>query len=329
MSRTVCFFVEGVDAEALQRIEFYAQDIRILRDAGFDIQFASRLSDLRPADLFFVWWWTWALAPIVYAKLLRRPVIVTGVLDVNYYQPRPWWHKAGMRRAFAMADANVFTSELELRELPRMFRVRNPSYVPLTVDDASYSPNGRRRDNLVCTVGWLQQPNATRKCIAEVIRAAALVHERRPDARFVIAGAKGNFADEAAALIRDVGADGYVQLPGAISREEKIRLMRECAVYLQPTRYEGFGLAILEAMSCGAPVVTSPSGAVPEVVGDTALMVDGTSPASIADGVLRYLDSPTLREEMGRRARRRAVERFRYAERRDKMIALIERLVTT
>jgi glycosyltransferase involved in cell wall biosynthesis len=328
MSRKACFFVEGVDAAALERIEFYAQDIRILKDAGFEIDFVSKLHELRPADLYYVWWWTWALAPIAYAKMLRRPVLVTGVLDINYYAGRPWWHQAGMRRAFALADANVFTSELECRDLPARFYVRNPSYVPLTVDDVAYSPNGQRDDGLVCTVGWLQQPNATRKCLAEVIQAAALAHQRRPDVRFVIAGARGNFADEAEALVRRLNAEAYITLPGAISRDEKIRLMRECAVYLQPTRYEGFGLAILEAMSCGAPVVTSPCGAVPEVVGDTALLVDGASPTSIADGLLQCLENPSLRETMSHSARRRAVDRFQYAQRRDKMIPLIERLMT-
>jgi glycosyltransferase involved in cell wall biosynthesis len=327
MSRRACFFVEGVDAAALQRVEFYAQDIQILTDAGFEIDFVSKLHQLRPADLYFVWWWTWALAPIMYAKLLRRPVLVTGVLDINYYDERPWWHQAGMRRAFALADANVFTSELECRDIARRFPVRNPSYIPLTVDSALYSPNGKRDDRLVCTVGWLQQPNATRKCLVEVIHAAAMVHERRPDVRFVVAGAKGNFAVEAASLVRTLGAEGYIDLPGAVSKEEKIRLMRECAVYLQPTRYEGFGLAILEAMSCGAPVVTSPRGAVPEVVGDAALLVDGTSPAAIADGLLQYLNDPMLRATMGEKARRRAVERFQYSERRDKMIPLIEQLM--
>ncbi len=327
MKRKACFFVEGVDAEALQRVEFYAQDVQILQDAGFEIDFVSKLHELRPADLFFVWWWTWALAPITFAKLLRRPVIVTGVLDINYYESRPWWHQAGMRRAFALADANVFTSELELRELPQRFRVNNPSYIPLTVDHVSYSPNGQRSGNLVCTVGWLQQPNATRKCIAEVIQAAALVHEQRPDARFVIAGAKGNFADEAAALVERLGAGTYIDLPGAVSREAKIRLMQNCAIYLQPTRYEGFGLAILEAMSCAAPVVTSPRGAVPEVVGDTALLVDGSSPTSIADAVLRCLGNAALREQMSHKARTRAVEQFQYSARRDKMIALIDRVM--
>jgi glycosyltransferase involved in cell wall biosynthesis len=256
-------------------------------------------------------------------------VLVTGTLDVNYYQSRPWWHKLAMRRAFALSDANVFVSELERREIPRLFSVRNPFCIPHCVDSSAYSPNGQRGDSLVCSVAWLQQPNATRKCVAELIHAAALVHEVRPDVRFVIAGAKGNFADEAAALVRGLNAESYVQLPGAISKEEKIRLMQECAVYLQPTRYEGFGLAILEAMSCGAPVVTSPRGAVPEVVGDAALLVDGTSPASIADGVLRCLNNPSMRDDLGRRARARAVAEFPYTVRRDKLLALIERLLTT
>jgi len=327
MTRKVCFFVEGLDVAALKRIEFYAQDIQILEEAGFEIDFVSKLHELRPADLFFIWWWTWALAPIAYAKVLRRPTIVTGTVDINYYDARPWWHRALMRRAFATADANVFVSEMERREIPERFSVRNPFYAPHCVDHVSYSPDGARSNNLIFTVGWLQQPNATRKCLVEVIRAAALVHERRPDVRFVIAGARGNFADDAAALVRQLGADGYIDLPGAVSKEEKIRLMRECTVYLQPTRYEGFGLAILEAMSCGAPVVTSARGAVPEVVGDTALLVDGTAPSSIADGLLQYLGNPSLRETMGRSARHRAVERFQYAQRRDKMIPLIEELM--
>ena len=327
MGRKACFFVEGVGAEALNRIEFYAQDIQILTDAGFEIEFVSKLQNLRPADLFFVWWWTWALAPIAYAKLIGRPVLVTGVLDVNYYRPRPWWHKVGMRRAFALADANVFCSEMELREIPRMFPVKNPSFIPLTVDHVAYTPGGERSDSLVVTVGWLQQPNATRKCLAEVIRAAALVHEKRPDVRFVVAGAKGNWAEDAAALVSELGATDYIELPGAISRDDKIRLMQDCAVYLQPTRYEGFGLAILEAMSCGAPVITSPEGAVPEVAGDAARFVDGASPHSIAEGLLQCLDSPALREQMSQRARRRVVEKFQYVERRDKMIALIDHLM--
>ena len=298
---------------------------RFSRDAGYEVELVTNPARLRRADLFFVWWWTWALAPIATAKTLRRPVIVTGVLDVDYYRNRPAWHRALMRRAFALADANVFTSRLEFAEIPKMFPVRNPHCIPLTVDSEAYRPGETRRDDLVGTVGWLQQPNATRKCIAEVIEAAVAIHETHPKMRFVIAGAKGNYADEAASLTKRLGADGYIDFPGAISRDDKIRLMQECSIYLQPTRYEGFGLAILEAMACGCPIVTSAEGAVPEVAGDTAVMVDGSSPGAIADGLRQFLGNPDLRERMGQRARERALDLFQYSARRDAMHSIIER----
>jgi hypothetical protein len=122
MTRRVCFFVKGLSERRWNGSSSNAQDVQILKDAGFEIDLVFKVRQLRPADLYFVWWWTWALAPIMYAKALSRTVIVTGVLDINYYQERPWWHQAGMRRAFALADANVFTSELEYRELPRLFK---------------------------------------------------------------------------------------------------------------------------------------------------------------------------------------------------------------
>ena len=54
----------------LRRVEFYAQDLRILADLGFDVRIATKLTELRPADLYFVWWWTWAFFPVLITRLL-------------------------------------------------------------------------------------------------------------------------------------------------------------------------------------------------------------------------------------------------------------------
>jgi glycosyltransferase involved in cell wall biosynthesis len=311
-----CFFVKGVAVDDLERIEFYAQDVKSLRDAGYDVRFATRIRDLRRADVFYVWWWTWAFIPVLFAKICRRPVIVSGVLDINYYAGRPWWHRLLMRLAFAIADRNVFTSRMEFDDLPSRFFVRHPAYAPLTVDTREYRPDGEREPALIGTVAWLQQPNVTRKCVVELIRAAAIVHRTHPEVRFVLAGAHGNFADAARSLVHELDADSYIALPGAITRAEKVRLMQSCTVYLQPTRYEGFGLAILEAMSCGAPVLTSAAGAVPEVVGDAALVVDGTNPEHIATELRRILSDHALRRDLSTRARARVESTFPYERRR-------------
>jgi glycosyltransferase involved in cell wall biosynthesis len=118
-----------------------------------------------------------------------------------------------------------------------------------------------------------------------------------------------------------------VEFPGVISREQKISLMQHCKIYVSPSWYEGFGLTILEAMSCGAPVISSPVGAVPEVVGDAGLLVDGTSPEAIADAVNRYAEDATLREEVGRRGRIRAETEFPYSRRKRDLAKVIADLL--
>ena len=98
-------------------------------------------------------------------------------------------------------------------------------------------------------------------------------------------------------------------------------------MYLQPSRYEGFGLAILEAMSCAARMLPSAVGAVPEVVGDTALFCDGESPRSIADAVLFAQHHRDQAEQMGSRARLRAVRLFPNERRTTELSAIVDELI--
>ena len=108
-----------------------------------------------------------------------------------------------------------------------------------------------------------------------------------------------------------------IEFTGVISRADKIRLMQRCKLYLSPSRYEGFGLAILEAMSCGAPMISSRVGALPEVVGDAGLLLDETTPQTIGDAANMLLDRDEYRIQMSEWARARACGLFPLSRRRD------------
>ena len=73
-----------------------------------------------------------------------------------------------------------------------------------------------------------------------------------------------------------------------------------------PSFYEGFGLPLLEAMACGTPVVAARAGALPEVAGDAAILVDPSDPASVADGILRLVVDETTRQTCRTRGLNRA-----------------------
>lgn len=330
----VCFYAPVTDREILGRVEFYRQDLEALKRGGFDVVVATRWSELpRDADAYVIWWWTWAWQPLLVARFGRRPAIVTGVFDYRWPEPgldyvnRPFWERLLMRLALRTADANVFVAEFEHRQVTAALPVTRPSCVPLGVDTARYAPGTAPREPFVLTIGWLQAENARRKCMFEVVRAAALVLRQHPRLRFVIAGVQGTAFAPLQALAAELGIAERLEWPGRIEEADKIRLLQTCGVYLQPSIYEGFGLAILEAMSCGAAVVSSPVGAVTEVVGDAGRLVDGRSPDRIAEAVGELLADPGRAAALGRAARARAETLFPLARRQQGLAAVVtERL---
>ena len=115
---------------------------------------------------------------------------------------------------------------------------------------------------------------------------------RRAGARLLVAGGWSGAGAEAL---------------GRVSDEELRDLYRGATVYLDPTRYEGFGYGVLEAMACGAPVVASRVTSIPEVVGDAGLLCAPGSVEAFADAVRGLLDDAELRA----RLRERGLERAR------------------
>jgi glycosyltransferase involved in cell wall biosynthesis len=168
--------------------------------------------------------------------------------------------------------------------------------------------------------------NSVRKCAAQAIRAVALLSGERPNLKLVMAGERGDDHPALSALVNELGLGDRVTFPGRITLDEKVLLLQRCAVYLQPSLFEGFGLAAAEAMSCGAPVITSDVGAVREVCADTVRYVDGSNPDDIATEVRFLLDRPVEREILGQSARRRIVELFSPERRRRGIAATIQEI---
>jgi glycosyltransferase involved in cell wall biosynthesis len=97
-------------------------------------------------------------------------------------------------------------------------------------------------------------------------------------------------------FVRQGALPDGVSLLGYVDKAELRRLYAGAAAFVYPGIYEGFGLPIVEAMACGAPVVTSTTGAAPEIAGGAALLVDPFDPASIEAGIDRAVQPGTAAE---------------------------------
>ena len=115
-----------------------------------------------------------------------------------------------------------------------------------------------------------------------------------------------------------------VHLPGRVP--DVAAWLRRASVYVQPSRWEGFGLAVLEAMISGLPVVATNVSSLPELVvdGETGVLVPPDDPAALAAGIERALASP----QMGAAGRERAVREFSVSKMADRTAALYTDLLS-
>ena len=146
------------------------------------------------------------------------------------------------------------------------------------------------------------------KNLHSLLRAFAPVRARHPALRLVVAGAKldQDYYDGALALVAELGLADAVRFTGRLPAEELRALYRRCLLFVFPSTAETFGMPLVEAMACGAPVASSNATAMPEIVGDAALLFDPRDEAAITDALCRLIDSPGLRADLSRAALRRA-----------------------
>ena len=148
-----------------------------------------------------------------------------------------------------------------------------------------------------------------RKNLATLVAAFG----RLPDALrqthlLVVAGAEGWLRVDPESLAAAAGVGDRLRCLGAVDEADLPLLYAGAAAFAYPSLYEGFGLPPLEAMACGAPVVTSNTSSLPEVVGEAAVLVDPTSVDSVRDGLAAVLADGERRRALRAAGLARAAE---------------------
>jgi len=188
-------------------------------------------------------------------------------------------------RSVARADRVLAVSEWTKRDLVERYGVAGEKVVvtPNGVDEI-FHPNGATptRPPYALFVGAIQP----RKDPLTALEALALLSD---DLGLVVVGPEKRGADEVRTAVTRLGLDSRVEFAGHVELDELAALYRGAACLVFPSRYEGFGLPVLEAMASGTPVVAAATGALPEIAGDAAVLVEPADPAALAGGIERAL----------------------------------------
>jgi glycosyltransferase involved in cell wall biosynthesis len=252
------------------------------------------------------------LSPANFGPLaIRRQVIViqnalsVGALDRRLAKKLYW---AALRLVTLLSLALVRQAIAVSRYAADTARCRLlPQAEPVIVHhgvDAAFVPGTAPREDFLLAVGDLY----VQKNLHGLLEALPLVRVRRRSIRLGIAGEAidGDYAARLSRLVAERGLGDCVEFLGRRTKDELITLYQRCAIFVFPSTEESFGMPLVEAMACGAPVVASRSAATPEIAGDAALLCDAESPESLADAILAVLDDANLRTDLQRRALDRA-----------------------
>lgn len=206
------------------------------------------------------------------------------------------------RHAAERSDLIIAVSRFTAHQVEHLLKIE-PARIRVIPHGVRISQNAAgERENLVLTVGAIQK----RKNIARLVKA----FERMPAGwRLVLAGAANGYgAEEELQAVEQSPRRAEIEVPGYVSADTLEKLYGRARIFAFPSLDEGFGMPVLEAMAHGVPVVASDRSAIPEVAGDAALLANPESVDELALALCRLATDHSLRDDLIRRGRERALE---------------------
>lgn len=268
-------------------------------------------------------WWLWGLQREMERRrcdlfhgtnfavpyLARRPSVLT-LHDLSPWMNREWHHAAARvrRRTPLLIRLGIATMIITPTETVRaaamaMFSIHSGRIVSIPEAASAHFrpvPSVRARPYFLF-VGTLEP----RKNLPLLISAWRAVKERYPVDLIVAGRRRADFPAPA--------AEPGLCLPGEIPESELPALYSGALAFVYPSLYEGFGLPVLEAMQCGAPVITSRDAALTEVAGGAALQVDSSAAGAWTEALRMAASCPERMLELREKSLRRAQD-FSWAE---------------
>lgn len=242
-----------------------------------------------------------------------------------------WWRRALTKRWHSFVDHQAKAA----KQLPRFLGVSDaarqsyahhcgidPDKVTIAfngLDLETFSPDPsvpRDGDHILA----LASADVPIKGLDVLIEALAQLKARGQTPRLTVIGALREGPTKRA--LKAHGLLESVSFVSGLTREEIVSLYRRCTLFVSASRFEGFGFPAAEAMACGAPVIVSDGGALPEVAGDAGLVTPAEDVFALAEAIDALLNDPDRRHAMSQACAARAHSEFRWSTHAQTSIAL-------
>ncbi len=257
------------------------------------------------------------MMPLLRPGRVRRVVTIHDLIPLLFPDHAPKSRKSRLfplyRRLMlsiaARADLIIAPSQSTRRDIIQELRIppaRADRVVAIPEGvSPNYRPGARPRDRAEKIILYVGRSDPY-KNLPRLVEALAGVRANGVPARLRVVGSPDPRYPEAPRRAQELGLAPYVDWTGYVAPDQLIREYQTADVFCLPSRYEGFGLTLLEAMACGTPCVCSNIGSLPEVAGDAARKVDPAILPQLVDALTEVLTRTEIAEDLARRGLRRA-----------------------
>ncbi len=215
-----------------------------------------------------------------------------------------------MKRAAHTADVIITDSEHSKRDIVRHLQVPEENVRVIYLGFTPPDSHNDDRDTLgavlrryhisrpyLLFVGVLE-PKKNLKRLVDAFVMVRKYCEQGKNLQLVLAGGKGWFSEQLYRKVQELHLNEHVVFTGYVADEDLPSLYRGAEMFVFPSIYEGFGLPVIEAMSCGTPVVTSASSSLPEIAGNAGVLVNPLDSHDIFQGIRTVLTNKEQQEAM-------------------------------
>ena len=290
---------------------------RILRPSIRSISIPLTLPAMLLSDGIDFYHSTFTPAPYAPKQLLFTVHCLSSLVHPEFYRPAVVWRlNKLLSMGIRSAECLVCVSQTTLDHVHEKFGISRdrmlvtyngvaPEFKPI---DPNYAAARLKESHgidfpYVLYLGKMQ----AHKNVQRLVRAFHLYRrETHADTKLLLVGKDIGQVEHIKAIAAELGISDHVVVKGYLPFEDIPNLYAGARMFAFPSLWEGFGIPLVEAMSCGVPVVTSNVTCLPEIAADAAVIVDPYSVEALAEGMARIETDPQLRETLVQRGFARA-----------------------
>jgi L-malate glycosyltransferase len=228
-------------------------------------------------------------------KILDLPSLIFRVFELIFISID--------RKLIKNADRVIAISKGCANELKYFYGIENSIIVNNAIDSKFFCPLGSKdnKNVYILYAGRL----SSEKGLIDLVKSAVYVCEKYPDIKFVIAG-KGPLDSRLRKLVTNLHLEHNFSFKGNVNHDILLKFYQNATLYVLPSYREGLPTTLLEAMSCGLPVVATAIAGISDVIVDhnMGILIPPNNPEELANAILSLLGDEKLREEIGSNARK-------------------------